>query len=86
MKISVTAKLIVVSGKAKEYNMNGQSGISYRLGVSDINGDETGEIKCTEEVYKAFSDKVIQRFKEIELILEMDTSNGGRIVGFVPNK
>lgn len=84
MKLSIVTKLVVVSGKSKEYEMNGQKGVSYRLGVSDVNGDETGEVKCTKEVYEAYESKQIQRFKETEFRLEVDTNNGGRIVGFVP--
>ena len=84
MKFLVNQKMIVTGIKESEYEVNGNKGISRKLGLTDSNGDQTGEVKCNEEIVKAFKDNKLQRFKEYDFCFAVDTDRGARIVSFVP--
>lgn len=68
MKSSATC--VVVTRNAKEYNSNGNKGVSYTLGV--VCEGQVAELPCTQMAY----DKVgeLGQYSEIVLFGEFDTN------------
>ncbi|MCI5935643.1 MAG: hypothetical protein MRZ65_09050 [Lachnospiraceae bacterium] len=84
MKFLINQRMIVTGLKESEYNVEGKTGISRKLGLTDSAGDQTGEVKCSEEIANMFKEGKLQRFKEYDFCFAVDTDRGARIVNFVP--
>ena len=80
MKFLAKANAILTSNKATPYTLNGNNGVSYKIGLTDITGEQSGEVKCTEEVSVKVNSGELKRFHEYEFVFDVDTDKGARVV------
>ena len=80
MKFLAKANAILTSNKATPYTLNGNNGVSYKIGLTDITGDQSGEVKCTEDVSVRVNSGELKRFAEYEFVFDVDTDKGARVV------
>ena len=80
MKFLVKVNEILTSNKATPYTLNGNNGVSYKIGLTDITGEQSGEVKCTEDVSVRVNSGELKRFAEYEFVFDVDTDKGARVV------
>lgn len=86
MKVKCTMKAMVLGASASPYDFDGRSGMSYKLSLKGEDG--VGNLKCTEDVFRAYQAGVIQEFKEASFLCEATDFRGGtlRIVDVISTK
>lgn len=72
MKIETTFNGLLLSRKAKDYDVNGQKGTSYVLGLKV--GNDIGELPCTKKVYDMIEEYSIPDFSKVLLYGEYDSN------------
>lgn len=72
MKIGTTFNAMLISHKEKKYDVNGQRGTSYSLGIKI--GDEIGELPCTREAYEEVALGKVDEFSLVVMSGEYDSN------------
>lgn len=72
MKIGSTFNAMLISHKEKPYDVNGQKGTSYVLGMKI--GCEIGELPCTKEAYEEVALGRVQEFSPVVASGEYDSN------------